>query len=125
MTYQRNETPEPLASATPITEAFDALMPEPAGYRTRFRSEPEMIGHYPWTYAEAACRRRKFDRPECEYEDLYTADQLREAIRAATERAAKAVEGVKPYAAITHVVEAEMRRRCAAAIRASSGREGT
>jgi hypothetical protein len=24
MTYQRNETPEPLASATPITEAFEA-----------------------------------------------------------------------------------------------------
>jgi len=74
---------------TPATEAFDALMPEPIGFRTRYRGEPEMIGHYPWTYADAARRRRKYDRPACEYEDLYTADQMREAIRAATERAAK------------------------------------
>ena len=99
-------------------EAFEALMPEPCGFRTRYRSEPEMIGHYPWTYADAERRGAKYDRPECEYENLYTADQMRAAIQAATERAAKAVEGVRTYAAITHVVEAETRRRCAAAIRA-------
>lgn len=52
-------------------------MPEPAGFRMRFRSEPDMIGHYPWTYADSERRRRKYDRPECDYEDLYTADQLR------------------------------------------------
>lgn len=68
---------------------LEALMPEPVGFRTRYRGEPEMIGHYPWTYADAARRRRKYDRPACEYEDLYTAEQMREAIRAATERAAK------------------------------------
>lgn len=51
-------------------------LPEPAGFRTRYRSEPEMIGHYPWTYAGAERRRRKYDRPECEYEDLFTADQM-------------------------------------------------
>lgn len=66
-------------------------MPEPVGFRSRYRSEPEMIGHYPWTWASAERRRRKFDRPECEYEDLFNADQVREAIQAATEWAAKRV----------------------------------
>jgi hypothetical protein len=50
-------------------------LPAPAGFRTRYRSEPGMIGHYPWTYADAG--RRKGDRPECDYEDLFTADQMR------------------------------------------------
>lgn len=65
------------------TEAFEALMPEPVGFRSRYRSEPEMIGHYPWTWAGAERRRRKYDRPECEYDDLYTAEQMREAMQAA------------------------------------------
>lgn len=65
----------------------EALMPEPVGFRTRYRSEPEMIGHYPWTYADAQRRRRKYDRPENEYEDLYTAEQMRAMFDAATERA--------------------------------------
>jgi hypothetical protein len=62
-------------------------LPEPAGFRTRYRSEPGMIGHYPWTYADAG--RKKGGRPECEYEDLFTADQLRAAVAAERERCAR------------------------------------
>lgn len=72
---------------TTINEAFKALMPDAVGFRTRYRSEPKMIGHYPWTYSDA--RRRLYDRPACDYEDLYTADQMRQMFDAATERAAK------------------------------------
>jgi len=72
---------------TPTRQDFEAMMPEPVGYRTRYRSEPEMIGHYPWTYADVERRRRKYDRPECEYEDLHTADQLLTAIQAADKAA--------------------------------------
>jgi hypothetical protein len=54
---------------------------EPAGFRSRYRSEPGMIGHYPWTYADQ--RRRKYDRQECEYENLFTEDQVRDLIAAA------------------------------------------
>ena len=55
-------------------------LPTPAGFRTRYRSELGMIGHYPWTYADAG--RRKGSRPECEYEDLFTGDQVRAAMAA-------------------------------------------
>lgn len=72
-----NETPEPLA------QGQAGEMPEPVGFRSRYRSEPEMIGHYPWTYADSERRRRKYDRPECDYEDLYTAEQMREYATAA------------------------------------------
>ena len=61
-------------------------LPEPAGFRTRYRSEPGMIGHYPWTYADAG--RRKGNRPECEYEDLFTADQMRAVSAAGRKRCA-------------------------------------
>lgn len=59
-------------------------LPEPAGFRTRYRSEPGMIGHYPWTYADQG--RRRIERPSCEYEDLFTADQVRAAVAAERER---------------------------------------
>jgi hypothetical protein len=49
-------------------------LPEPAGFRTRYRSEPGMLGHYPWTYADQ--RRRRPERPEHESEDLFTTDHL-------------------------------------------------
>ena len=55
---------------------------EPAGFRTRYRSEPGMIGHYPWTYADQA-RRRRDNRPEHEYEDLFTRDQCIAAVQRA------------------------------------------
>lgn len=61
---------------------------EPAGFRTRYRSEPGMIGHYPWTYADQ--RRRRVARPECETEDLYTADQVRAMLAAERERCGRA-----------------------------------
>lgn len=56
-------------------------LPEPAGFRMRYRSEPGMIGHYPWSYADQ--KRRRVDRPSCEVEDLYTAAQVRELLDAA------------------------------------------
>lgn len=55
-------------------------LPEPAGFRTRYRSEPGMLGHYPWTYADQ--RRRRVDRPGHETEDLYTAEQVRARLAA-------------------------------------------
>jgi hypothetical protein len=75
----------------PDTEAERLAMalPDPAGFRTRYRSEPGMIGHYPWTYADQ--RRRRVDRPEHETEDLYTAEQVR-AILAAELRRLAAME---------------------------------
>jgi hypothetical protein len=50
-------------------------LPEPDGFRSRYRSDPGMIGHYPWTYADQ--RRRYYDRPECEYENLFAAEKVR------------------------------------------------
>lgn len=49
-------------------------LPEPAGFRTRYRSAPGMIGHYPWTYADQS--RRRADRPEHESENLFTEAQV-------------------------------------------------
>ena len=65
-------------------------LPEPAGFRTRYRSEPGMIGHYPWAYADAG--RRKGNRPECEYEDLFTAEQMRTAVEAARMAGVRSVQ---------------------------------
>jgi hypothetical protein len=102
---------------------LEALMPEPVGFRSRYRSEPEMIGHYPWSWEGAGRRRRKYDRPECDYEDLFTADQVREAMQAATERAAK----VCAAAEMSPVVDDQDRlfnyavNYCAAAIRGTGG----
>ena len=112
-------TPEQKPAFPPDLEA---LMPEPAGFRTRYRSEPGMIGDYPWTYADIKLRRRRNDHPGYEYEDLYTATQMREAILAATERAATICE--------QHAVDAPFMEghlsamECAAAIRGASGQEG-
>ena len=64
--------------------------PEPAGFRTRYRSEPGMIGHYPWTYADQG--RRRIERPSCEYEDLFTADQVRAVVAAERERMCVAIK---------------------------------
>jgi len=52
-------------------------MPEPVGYRMRFRSEPGMIGNYPWTYGDARSR-SKIERPEYEWEDLCTVEQMKQ-----------------------------------------------
>jgi len=82
MTHQRNETPEPLASATPITEAFDALMPFPFDYLYEFASP------FGGTTLRESASEYNGNRPKRSIA-IYTADQLHEAIRAATERAAK------------------------------------
>jgi hypothetical protein len=62
-------------------------MPEPVGFRTRYRSEPGMIGNYPWTYADES-RRSKIQRPEYEREDLYTEEQMKQYGRSLLEEAA-------------------------------------
>jgi hypothetical protein len=41
---------------------------EPVAWRIRYRSEPGMIGHYPWSYTE---RKPKTPRPEHEVEPVY------------------------------------------------------
>ena len=75
----------------PVRPGAEApTLPEPAGFRTRYRSEPGMIGHYPWTYADAG--RRKGNRPECEYEDLFTAEQMRTAVEAARMAGVRSVQ---------------------------------
>lgn len=76
----------------------DALsLPEPAGFRTRYRSEPGMIGHYPWTYADQSRRPHPLrQRPGTESEDLFTAADLHAFAAAARaderERCATVVE---------------------------------
>lgn len=63
---------------------------QPVAWRIRYRSEPGMIGHYPWSYTE---RKRAAERPECESEQLFTAAQLAaevaRAVAAETERCAR------------------------------------
>lgn len=68
-------------------------LPAPAGFRTRYRSEPGMIGHYPWSYADHS--RRRVDRPEHEYEDLYTAEQVRACAEAAVAAQAAELEALR------------------------------
>lgn len=84
-----NEANKPAADAGPVDLGL-VPAPEPAGFRTRYRSEPGMIGHYPWTYYEP--RRRSVDRPELETEALYTADQVSAMLAAERERLRAAVE---------------------------------
>lgn len=82
---QHDTPPVKVASTDGLGPANEAQpLPEPAGFRTRYRSEPGMIGHYPWTYADQG--RRRIERPSCEYEDLFTADQVRAAVAAERER---------------------------------------
>lgn len=89
-----NDDKSATAAAGPaLSEGLGPTPPlAPAGFRTRYRSEPGMIGHYPWTYADAG--RRKGNRPECEYEDLFTTDQMRAAVAAERERCAKLCEDI-------------------------------
>ena len=65
-------------------------LPEPAGFRTRYRSEPGMIGHYPWTYADQG--RRRVDRPQHESESLFTEEQVRQLLAAERERLCAAIK---------------------------------
>ena len=82
---------EPTLAKVQLTEGLGLANeaqppPEPAGFRTRYRSEPGMIGQYPWTYADQG--RRRIERPSCEYEDLFTADHVRAAVAEERERCA-------------------------------------
>jgi hypothetical protein len=57
-------------------------------YRARFRSEPGMIGHYPWSYMEAG---RAHLRAELEYEALTDHAQATSQLSALQEE----VEGLR------------------------------
>jgi len=46
----------------------DVPLPEPVAFRTRYRSEPGMLGHYPWTYSD---KQRKWTiREAIEHEQI-------------------------------------------------------
>jgi len=64
--------------------------PKPVAFRTRYRSETGMIGHYPWAYAEPL--RRPRGRHDYETEDLYTAEQLHAAVAAERDRLCAAIK---------------------------------
>ena len=53
-----------------LKQAAIKATPGPVAFRTRYRSEPGMIGHYPWTYA--GIERDKNRRPQYDYEVLYS-----------------------------------------------------
>ena len=98
-------------------------LPEPEGFRLRYRSEPGMIGHYPWTYSDQ--RRRQPVRPEHEIQDLFTADQMRAYAEAAVlaERATQADALHVAYSqGVADGRDAE-RERCATLCETASYRE--
>ena len=79
-----------------------------------------MIGHYPWTYADQ--QRRRVDRPSCEYEDLFTAEQMH-AFRA--EGVAQQAAEVQRLRAALEAIRAHVEQQpsaLAAAIRATCER---
>lgn len=87
-------------------------MPQPAVWRVRYHDEPNMIGHYPWSYAESM---PKFGfNPLYETETLITTEQAEgyaaARVREALEETADNVLASDPLAT---------RRGLAAAIRAS------
>ncbi len=77
-------------------------LPEPVGFRVRVRGETGMIGHYPWTYCDAR-RRERTPRQDCEYDDLYAADQMHAhaaAVSAAKDARIKVLEDQLAVAAM-------------------------
>ncbi len=120
--------PEQLASLVQslhvtVTDAVTKLAgveAGPAGFRTRYRSEPGMIGHYPWTYADEG--RRRQSRPEYETEDLYTLHQAAakvvQAVLDEREACAKACDAVAAEWATFHQVAPAAAYNCASDIRA-------
>lgn len=50
-----------------------ATMSEPVAWRSRYRSEPGMIGHYPWSYVEHSLRQSALNNYDIE--PLITTDQ--------------------------------------------------
>jgi hypothetical protein len=95
-----------MTPATPITEALETLMPEPA-------MRLDYAGHFMHKKGPLGIGER----------GLYDADQMREMYRAATERAAAICENER----IDEIIESDHAYNaatdaCAAAIRASSGK---
>lgn len=64
-------------------------MPEPVAWRSRYRSDPGMIGHYPWSYVEHALRQTAGNHYEIEslvtaaQAEAYAVAKVREALEAA------------------------------------------
>lgn len=55
-----------------LSQPVQAVKAEPVAWRMRYRSEPGMLGHYPWTYTE---RIRGIRLGQYEYEPLYAAGE--------------------------------------------------
>lgn len=55
-------------------------MTEPEAWRTRYRSEPGMLGHYPWTYSGR--KPKLYGADNHEVERLYTEAQVRAMLAA-------------------------------------------
>ena len=71
---------EALASAPAQPVAVPAGMPEPAAWRIRYRSEPGMLGHYPWTYTD---RKPRWQNDTAhEVEPVFTAAQVQAMLAA-------------------------------------------
>ncbi|WP_093305961.1 hypothetical protein ABL840_08950 [Variovorax sp. NFACC27] len=90
MTYQRNETPEPLASGA--ADEFEALMPEPFAHSVVGKDgSPLWFSSICrlWPTKEQADEARPYNLSAHASTPLYTADQLRAALQSVAERAAK------------------------------------
>ena len=78
--------------------------PEPDAFRTRYRSEPGMIGHYPWSYVDAG--RKKALNASCEYEDLFGEEKVDTLVAAAR---APLLARIAEFEATLRAVDSRMR----------------
>ena len=91
---------------TTNTDVAMPELPEPKAWRTRHKSEPGMMGHYPWTYTGRKPMRSMAG--SFETENLYTAEQVRAAIQQAA-----VPEGAMDYALDILVAAGRIKRETA------------
>lgn len=66
-------------------------MPEPVAWRSKYKSEPGMIGQYPWSYVERSLRQPALNNYDIEalitttQAEAYAAARVREALEEAAE----------------------------------------
>jgi len=64
-------------------------MPEPVAWRSKYKSEPGMIGQYPWSYVERSLRQPSLNNYDIEalitttQAEAYAAAKVREALEKA------------------------------------------
>ena len=100
---------------------------EPVAWRVRYRSEPGMIGHYPFSYTDRKPI-RSLENPAYEVEPLYTHPAQTGAALEAQERDAlkalqKISERMKPFAGYSMGIASDIRAIVDAALSAG-GRGG-